>query len=147
MARLPIVGGDPDNWGTVLNDFLSVAHNTDGSLLSSAVASASPVTSVAGRTGAVVLTAADVGLGNVNNTSDANKPISTATQTALNSKLNLSNSLFIIWADSATTFPARASSIPSGYSGRVAFDSGDYPDHTGPTDMIVGDRWRRRVTT
>ena len=33
------------------------------------------------------ITAADVGLGNVNNTSDANKPVSTATQTALNAKL------------------------------------------------------------
>jgi hypothetical protein len=34
-------------------------------------------------------TAAQVGLGNVNNTSDANKPISTATQTALDGKANL----------------------------------------------------------
>ena len=34
------------------------------------------------------VTKAQVGLGNVNNTSDANKPISTATQTALNEKLD-----------------------------------------------------------
>lgn len=34
----------------------------------------------------VTLTKADVGLGNVDNTSDANKPISTATQTALSGK-------------------------------------------------------------
>ena len=34
----------------------------------------------------VVVTQGDVGLGNCNNTSDANKPISTATQTALNTK-------------------------------------------------------------
>ena len=34
----------------------------------------------------VELTKTDVGLGNVDNTSDANKPISTATQTALNGK-------------------------------------------------------------
>lgn len=34
----------------------------------------------------VTLTKADVGLGNVDNTSDLNKPISTATQTALNGK-------------------------------------------------------------
>lgn len=44
------------------------------------------VTSVAGRTGAVVLNKSDVGLGNADNTSDLNKPISTATQTALNGK-------------------------------------------------------------
>lgn len=40
------------------------------------------------RTGNVNITAANIGLGNVNNTSDANKPISTATQTALNAKLD-----------------------------------------------------------
>lgn len=46
----------------------------------------SPVASVAGRTGDVVLTKSDVGLANVDNTSDLNKPVSTATQAALNTK-------------------------------------------------------------
>lgn len=50
-------------------------------------ASAAPVQSVAGRTGAVTLAKADVGLGNVDNTSDASKPISTATQTALDARI------------------------------------------------------------
>lgn len=45
-----------------------------------------PVKSVAGKTGIVSLVKADVGLSNVDNTSDADKPISTATQTALNAK-------------------------------------------------------------
>lgn len=49
------------------------------------------VASFNGRTGKVVpadgdYTKAQVGLGNVDNTSDANKPISTATQTALDDK-------------------------------------------------------------
>ena len=44
------------------------------------------VTSVAGKTGDVTLAKADVGLSDVDNTSDANKPLSTATQNALNSK-------------------------------------------------------------
>lgn len=44
------------------------------------------VTSVNTQTGAVVLDKNDVGLGNVDNTSDADKPISTATQTALDGK-------------------------------------------------------------
>ena len=48
--------------------------------------SAAPVQSVAGKTGAVTLAKGDVGLGNVDNTSDLNKPISTATQTALDGK-------------------------------------------------------------
>lgn len=47
---------------------------------------AAPVTSVNGKTGVVVLDKADIGLGNVDNTSDADKPISTATQLALDDK-------------------------------------------------------------
>lgn len=47
---------------------------------------AAPVQSVASKTGAVTLVKDDVGLGNVDNTSDAAKPVSTATQTALNAK-------------------------------------------------------------
>jgi hypothetical protein len=39
----------------------------------------------------ITLVKADVGLGNVDNTSDASKPISTATQTALNGKANSSH--------------------------------------------------------
>ena len=30
MARLPSVGGDTGSWGTVLNEYLSVGHNSDG---------------------------------------------------------------------------------------------------------------------
>ena len=44
------------------------------------------VDSVAGKTGVVTLVKADVGLGNVDNTSDAAKPVSTATATALSGK-------------------------------------------------------------
>ncbi len=32
MARLPTPGGDDGSWGDILNDFLKVGHNTDGSL-------------------------------------------------------------------------------------------------------------------
>jgi hypothetical protein len=45
------------------------------------------VDSVAGKTGIVTLAKGDVGLGNVDNTSDAAKPVSTAQQTALDGKL------------------------------------------------------------
>lgn len=44
------------------------------------------VVSVAGKTGTVTLVKADVGLSNVDNTADSAKPISSATQTALNAK-------------------------------------------------------------
>lgn len=53
---------------------------------SSAASAAAPVQSVAGRAGAVLLAKSDVGLTNADNTSDLDKPVSTATQTALNGK-------------------------------------------------------------
>jgi hypothetical protein len=52
-------------------------------------AAASPVQSVAGRAGAVTLVKGDVGLGSVDNTSDASKPVSTATATALAGKADI----------------------------------------------------------
>jgi hypothetical protein len=50
------------------------------------IKSEAPVQSVASKTGAVTLAKGDVGLGNVDNTADADKPISSATQSALNAK-------------------------------------------------------------
>ena len=52
------------------------------------------VSSVNGQTGTVVLGKGDVGLGNVDNTSDVNKPVSTAQQNALNLKANLASPTF-----------------------------------------------------
>jgi hypothetical protein len=37
MTRLPIPGGDDNNWGNILNDFLGVAHDPDGSLIAGSV--------------------------------------------------------------------------------------------------------------
>lgn len=40
MARLPQPGGDAGDWGTILNDFLTQAHNTNGTLKNNTVTSA-----------------------------------------------------------------------------------------------------------
>jgi hypothetical protein len=64
MTQLPTPGGDAGTWGTILNSFLQVAHNTDGSLQAAAVQNAGAVTSVNGKApsgGAVSLTANDIG--------------------------------------------------------------------------------------
>jgi hypothetical protein len=37
MSRLPIIGGDLGAWGTVLNDFLAVSFNSDGTLKANAM--------------------------------------------------------------------------------------------------------------
>ena len=78
------------------SDAVTAASIANGSitetLLSSGVQTklntVAPVTSVASRTGVVVLTKSDVNLGNVDNTSDANKPVSAAQQTAINTAAN-----------------------------------------------------------
>ena len=41
MARLPTPGSDGGNWGNLLNDYLSVSHNPDGSIKTSAIPSSS----------------------------------------------------------------------------------------------------------
>lgn len=71
MARLPQPGGDDGNWGQILNEYLSQSLASDGSI----------------KPGAV--TKADIGLGNVDNTSDASKPLSLATQAALSVKADV----------------------------------------------------------
>lgn len=82
-------------------DTTSVHGIADTSVLASAsdVATAIsaidfPVDSVAGRTGTVTLTKTDVGLANVDNTSDASKPVSSATTTQLNLKAPLASPTF-----------------------------------------------------
>jgi hypothetical protein len=49
---------------------------------------AAPVQTVNGKTGTISISATDLGLGNVQNTSDANKPVSSATQTELDKKVD-----------------------------------------------------------
>jgi hypothetical protein len=51
MARLPVQGGDSGVWGSVLNDFLQVSHNPDGSLQVSAVTAAGAVQAATTITG------------------------------------------------------------------------------------------------
>lgn len=62
-------------------------YNDDGVLEKSD--NSDDVVSVNGQQGVVVLNKNDIGLGNVDNTSDLNKPISTATQNALDLKWSL----------------------------------------------------------
>lgn len=79
-----------------------------------------PVQSVASKVGVVTLNSSDVGLSNVNNTSDANKPISAATQTALNLKYDSSNPSSYIASSGA---PVQS---VFGRTGAIAAQSGDY---------------------
>lgn len=75
------------NYGLVINgNQLYIQDGTGSPSITLPSSGGSGVTSFAGRTGAITATKSDVGLANVDNTSDANKPISNATQAALDTK-------------------------------------------------------------
>lgn len=82
-------------------------RTTTQSIANKAPVTTPPVTSVAGKTGDVTLSKADVGLNNVNNTADANKPISSATQTALDAKADKSQ----IVAPAVTSVNAKTGAV------------------------------------
>lgn len=50
MARMPQVGGDTNEWGEILNEFLAVSHNTDGTIKNGITFPAQPE-----RTGQIVM--------------------------------------------------------------------------------------------
>jgi len=68
------------------NEYFSVFDGTSGKLIKAFTAAQAKT--------ALSLAKADVGLGNVDNTSDANKPVSTAQQTAINLKAPLASPAF-----------------------------------------------------
>ncbi len=77
---LGVVNGEWDKY-TIPKELPTVSSSDNGKVLSV----------VSGSWNKKSLTKSDVGLGNVDNTSDLNKPISTATQTALNTKTSVAD--------------------------------------------------------
>lgn len=158
MARLPTPGSDDNIWGDVLNDYLQTSHNADGTIKNNTVTGATiaddaivetklasavrtklnqtaPVQSVAGKTGAVTLTKSDVGLSNVDNTSDSNKPISNDTQAALNAKAGI---FYRTWNGTAwSARPVTPANVPV-----VAYSTQDQAAPE-PPNAQVGDIWER----
>lgn len=76
MSRLPTPGSDDGTWGDILNEFLSVSHNSTGTLKGSAISAAggllasnnlSDLGSVSTAKTNLSLSKSDVGLSNVDN--------------------------------------------------------------------------------
>lgn len=89
---------DNVNWTPILSGGAADYHNN---LLGRDVTGAHPASAITGVAEHIAdtdnphsVTKTQVGLGNCDNTSDADKPVSTATQTALNAKANLSGAIF-----------------------------------------------------
>jgi len=83
---------------------------------------------VAGKTGAVTLVKGDVGLGNVDNTSDADKPISTATQTALNGKVGTTSAQALGTAANVLTLSGNTLTLARGDNSTDTIDLSAYLD-------------------
>lgn len=78
------------------------------------------VASVNGDVGIVTVTPTSLGLGNVNNTSDANKPVSTAQQAALNLKYDASNPAgYQTLAQQAAAISAATNALVNGAPGAL----------------------------
>jgi len=91
------------------------------------------VDSVNGQTGAVSLDKSDIGLGNVDNTSDLDKPISTATQTALDDKIETVVVDGVTITGNGVDIPLTATPSSSG----VQSVTGDGVDNTDPSNPII----------
>lgn len=146
------IHGIPDTSVLVTDDDLTTAlagkQNLDADL--TAIAALTPVNddlmqrkagAWTNRTPAQVktdlaLTKTDVGLGNVDNTSDANKPISTATQTALDGKSNVGHTHDASAVAAGVLDIAR---IPTGTTGTTVPFGNDarFTDTRTPTDNTV----------
>jgi len=94
MTRLPTPGHDADNWGELLNAFLRIEHNEDGTLklwdsdnFAPKLAGNQTNMYLRGDKTWQPLSKHAVGLSNVDDTSDADKPVSSAVQIALDTKL------------------------------------------------------------
>ncbi|MHA8083663.1 beta strand repeat-containing protein [Aquirufa sp. A-Brett2-15D] len=88
---------------------------------------AAPVQAVNGYTGSVNLTQTDLGLSNVNNTSDINKPVSSAMQTALDLKANstdvntaLATKISTIDANAALALKANSTDVNTALATKIS---------------------------
>lgn len=95
MSRLPSPGADGGVWGDILNDFLQQEHGKDGSLKLRSDGTFEPWVANGtvqhywrGDKTWQTLNKSAIGLDQVDNTSDVNKPVSIAAQSALNSKVS-----------------------------------------------------------
>jgi hypothetical protein len=95
--------------------------------------SAPPVISVASKTGAVTLVKGDVGLGNVDNTSDASKPVSSAQQTALDGKVNVSNGGGETYFDALNSGAAKTLDLANGNVQKLTLTANCTITLTSPT--------------
>ncbi len=100
----------PQSGDVCVRTDLSLTYIYNGSAWVELETQTGQVTSVNGQTGVVVLAKSDINLENVDNTTDLDKPVSTATQTALDTKAETNNVLAL---DNTTEFIPDANYEPA----------------------------------
>jgi hypothetical protein len=131
------------SWGSIIGninlqtDLISLFGTKQNTLVSGSNIKTVNGNSLVGS-GGISLTKTDIGLPNVNDTSDINKPISTATQTALNAKADLIGGLvpitqippaaierLVIVTDQAARFALTTASVQNGDTVKQS-DTGEF---------------------
>lgn len=133
LATVATSGLYTDLTGTPTIPNTTSALTNDANFITSAGA---PVQSVNAQTGTVTLTKTDVGLANVDNTSDASKPVSIATQTALDLKADTS-SLAVVAVSGLYTDLTGAPAIPTSVSD-LTNDTGFITSTGAPVQSVAG---------
>lgn len=108
MPRLPQIGADDGNWGQILNDFLSVEHNGDGTLKKTSViaqASANASTALTSVNGKY--TKAPNGIPRVD--------LSSGVQDTLNTADTIASTVVSLSTDVANLQAAATSGVTKGY--------------------------------
>ncbi len=129
MARLPIPGGDDDTWGAILNEYLSQAHATDGSLKPSAVGDAAPDASAGGA--GIIQLANDLG-------GTASAPVVTGLQGQSISTTTPANNQILVYNGAATQWEPQSGG--GGYTDEQAQDAvGTMLTDTATVDLTYVD--------
>ncbi len=130
-ARLPIPGSDNGTWGDILNSFLQVSHNSDGTIATAALTAAGGVTTVNSKTpatsgnnaGSITLSTTD--LADVSISSAANNQVLTYDSTSGK------------WKNQAPASQSITSSTTSNLTGIIKANGSSITTATAGTDYLT----------
>lgn len=121
MTRLPTPGGDDGSWGSILNDFLSQSHNSDGSLKDSAISNKADNDSVI-----------------LKSILEAKGDIIAASAAAEAARLGVGSDGQVLTADSSQATGVKWDSLPAGSSPGIDVTASPYnADPTGVADSTA----------